>query len=204
MWKESKGFSPPTLFCSHRGRPWKHYTFSERLRKHAAEYKITPHQLRHMAGTVMVEGNLSADIIQAGLAYDERSSSEVYIDKTQNMRATALAAVSSALMDVQILSKSDTRNGIMGNIENNREAVRIDENNQVICPHCLHKFLIIKKDKAKNKQTKRVTKKHSNRQREWRNGRRARFRILWSNPWGFESPLPHHFFDYNNRLYRWL
>ena len=29
--------------------------------------------------------------------------------------------------------------------------------------------------------------------REWWNGRHARFRILWSNPWEFESPFPHQF-----------
>ena len=27
--------------------------------------------------------------------------------------------------------------------------------------------------------------------REWWNGRHARFRILWGNPWEFESPFPH-------------
>ena len=27
--------------------------------------------------------------------------------------------------------------------------------------------------------------------REWRNGRRAGFRILWGNPWEFKSPLSH-------------
>ena len=33
--------------------------------------------------------------------------------------------------------------------------------------------------------------------RIWRNGSRARLRIWWSNPWGFESLHPHFFFFTN-------
>ncbi len=29
--------------------------------------------------------------------------------------------------------------------------------------------------------------------RMWRNGSRARLRIWWRKPWGFESPHPHFF-----------
>lgn len=141
-WKKSAGFDVPTLFCSHRGRSWAHYTFSEQLRKRAPDHKITPHQVRHMAGTIMAEGNLSPDIIQAGLGHDDRASAEIYIDQTRAMRKTALAAVSDALDNIQILSKSDTENDNEIILANSEASFRIPKSTVVACPRCGHKHRI--------------------------------------------------------------
>lgn len=146
-WKKEKGFAPPTLFCSHRGRTWVHYTFSEQLRKHAPKYKITPHQLRHMAGTIMAEGNLSPDIIQAGLGHDDRSSAEVYIDQTTTMRKAALTAVSDALKKVKIKSKN-ARNILNANHNEGKPIqATVNKSRIITCPCCNAKILINKEIK---------------------------------------------------------
>lgn len=143
-WKLERGFSPPTLFCSHRGRRWTHYHFSEQLRKRAKDYKITPHQLRHMAGTIMAEGNLSPDIIQAGLGHSDRSSSEVYIDQTRAMRKTALAAVSKALGDSKKIATTDTQSARIASSEPESTTVKMTEDGRIVCPCCSCNILIEK------------------------------------------------------------
>lgn len=144
-WKKEKRFESPTLFCSHRGRTWKHDAFDEQLRKRAPTHKITPHQLRHMAGTIMAEGNLSPDIIQAGLGHDERSSAEVYIDQTKAMRQTALTAVTNALRNVQNVSKKNTLSPIMAKKEVEPVKAEYSEGESITCPCCSCKILPIKK-----------------------------------------------------------
>ncbi|MCD8352549.1 MAG: site-specific integrase [Planctomycetaceae bacterium] len=135
-WKREKGFTSETLFCSFRGRRWKHYHFSEQLRELAKGYDITPHQLRHMAGTIMAEGNLSPDLIQAGLGHEDRSSAEAYIDQTRTMRKTALRTVSAAIKKVQKKSKNDTRDGEEAENEQQSVEAKADENGIIICPCC--------------------------------------------------------------------
>ncbi|MCD8140473.1 MAG: site-specific integrase [Planctomycetaceae bacterium] len=137
QWKAEKGFTPPTLFCSHRGRPWKHYTFSEQLRRYSGDLHITPHQLRHMAGTIMAENNLSADIIQASLGHEHRVSSEQYIDQTSKMRYKALSVVAKNLHCK--CKKSRT----MSDNEGQPKTIRTNERQEATCPCCGCKLLVI-------------------------------------------------------------
>ncbi len=143
-WKQQQGFSSETLFCSHRGRPWVHYAFSEQLRKRASGYKVTPHQLRHMVGTIMAESNLSPDIIQAGLGHDDRSSAEVYIDQTAAMRGAALKVVPKALGVVDFLEIFDTKNDETDNTSTTPKEAKLNEDNEIVCPHCSCNIKIIK------------------------------------------------------------
>lgn len=141
-WKREKGFSPPTLFCSRRGRPWKHDTFSEQLRKRAKAYTITPHQLRHMAGTMMAEGNLSPDIIQAGLGHEDRSSAETYIDQTKAMRRRALKVVSESLENINKTSTSDPEFSLVRSASTPAVLGEVQTKLMLSCPDCGHNYSI--------------------------------------------------------------
>lgn len=141
-WRRGCEFSSPTLFCCNRGRPWKHYTFSEQLRERAKVYTITPHQLRHTAGRMMAEGNLSPDIIQAGLGHGDRSSAEAYIDQTRTMRRRALRAVSESLKNINKLSTSDPEFRIITSEACNGVTHKIQPKLEITCPDCDHKYSI--------------------------------------------------------------
>jgi len=77
------------LFLNSHGSRWNHTTFYAALKatwkKHPEAPRITPHQLRHMWGTLAASRNFSPDMIQAVLGHDDRSSAERYIDHTQEM-----------------------------------------------------------------------------------------------------------------------
>lgn len=136
----------PNIFINDRGTPWTKDTVNHKLeavRKASggALPKVTPHQLRHMVGTMLAENNYSPDMIQAGLGHDSRASAETYIDQTQKMRNEALAAVAGTLENVEKLYISDPKNGknepkahLKNSADNSSEKV-------VTCPECGCNFI---------------------------------------------------------------
>lgn len=119
--KAKREIDSPYLFTKDNGNPWKKDYFNNRLHLVAKEENerrrehneaqlpiITSHQLRHMAGTVGGENNLSPDQLQALLAQDSRQSSENYVDKTMGMRRFGMATLAKAISDVEKMYKNDT------------------------------------------------------------------------------------------------
>lgn len=121
------------LFVNSRGVAWNKGTYNNQLHHcldAAGMEKITPHQLRHLAGTVMAQSNLSPDIIQAGLGHESRKSAESYIDQTQSMRDQALAVVADFLQ---------IKGGFCANSTNSKQGGGDGddlEKPRVICPCC--------------------------------------------------------------------
>lgn len=152
QFKADNEIESPYLFTKRNGVAWKKDYFNHRLhrmvdrvnksRQKVAEKKgtayvplpqLTAHQLRHMAGTILAEQNVSADIIQAGLAHDSRASAESYIDQTQQMRDSALSTIAKAITDIQNLSKKSSETRISPHsVPESPKA----KNSQANCPLC--------------------------------------------------------------------
>ncbi len=156
-WRKGRGKDKVTvpittdrLFCNDRGIPWTKDTFNHKLSKIQAAANmttLTPHQLRHMVGTLAAEGGMSSKVIQALLAHDSEESARPYVDLTQRMRDMALTAVSGALGDVEKLYKTDMkqpRNPLTSASSSQHEATT---SHMTTCPCCGYKYMVdIKKE----------------------------------------------------------
>jgi integrase len=119
------------LFVTDRGRPWRKDTFHKQLIKIGAAHclpRITSHQLRHMAGTILAEENMSADIIKAGLAHETRASAESYIDQTQTMRDIALKTLDKKL------TKNNPCFVQTGQNDVDSSKAKVSEKERIVCP----------------------------------------------------------------------
>jgi integrase len=139
--KAGPNLESPLLFVTDRSRPWRKDTFHKQLIKIGAAHhlpRITSHQLRHMAGTILAEENMSADIIPAGLAHDRRASAEAYIDQTQAMRDIALKTPGKKL------SKFGTDLDQAGQNSGKHESAKNNITKHITCPFI---FAIFNKQK---------------------------------------------------------
>ena len=146
-WKEEHGFQKaPYLFCNIRGERWTSKSIGKRfgtiLDGKDGKPKVTAHQLRHMAGTIMGEKNLSIPTIMAALGHSNAASSQVYVDKTQTMRNSAMKTI------VKKLSKNDPSRDLPTIFLSDDDLAKIAEGVTVACPDCRSKLLIIKKKEA--------------------------------------------------------
>lgn len=136
------------LFCNARGRAWTKDSFNHKLQKvlrAAGLPAVTPHQLRHMFGTVLGESGFSVPQLQAALAHESPESSEVYVDKTATMRKDGLEAVAKALGVVQKLSKTDTKSGGTAGKESDGEGSDSGRQERFPCPILASIFNKLKK-----------------------------------------------------------
>ena len=144
-WKRKLKFSKsPYLFCNTVGGRWTSTTLGRRFNEEGKRRNLPPvtaHQIRHMAGTLMGEANLSENIIMAGLGHLDRKSTQVYVDKTQNMRRQALDILTKNL------PKKLPKNTKTRVILNQHQSAKITENIEISCPCCQHKLLLVKKIK---------------------------------------------------------
>lgn len=157
QWKVDHGFvGKPYLFCNARGEMWNSKSIGNRLGQIIEKEnnaikkaggtkflpKVTAHQLRHLAGTVLGNENFEVPTIMAALGHSNPASSQVYIDKTQTMRNKAMDSL------IKNLSKSDPQQHIL-TVEIDTERLEEIENGiDVDCPCCSAKLLIILKKKA--------------------------------------------------------
>lgn len=146
-WKDEHGFrDKPFLFCNVRGERWTPKSIGKRFGKildgKNGRPKLTAHQLRHMAGTIMGEKNLSVPTIMAALGHSNAASSQVYVDKTETMRESAMKTI------VKKLSKNVPKTDLPTIFLDDDKLAKIAEGVVVACPDCRGKLLIIKKKEA--------------------------------------------------------
>jgi integrase len=121
------------IFLNANGSPWDHRTFHHALRRvfHGPP-PVTPHQLRHLWGTLAAEANFSPDMIQAALGHTDRRSAESYVDHTQAMRDRVAISVLATLMP---------QNDGTSTVSNRPTSSPIAAcPTSVTCPACGHKF----------------------------------------------------------------
>lgn len=146
-WKAKHKFSKcPYLFCNLVGNRWTSTTFGRYVKKVCGKKEnklsgITPHQLRHLAGTILGEENLSVNIIMAGLGHADQKSSHIYVDKTAGMRAKAMDVL------IQNLYKNNPKRPLDIVDVDCSKLGKTGENVEITCPCCERKFLIRQKIK---------------------------------------------------------
>lgn len=106
--------------------------------------QVTPHQLRHMAATILGEENFEVDTIGAALGQKGRRSSERYVDKTQKMRTIALSRVAKVLANSQIIRKYGSGSGKSRESGGSFADENDSQNKYHVCPQRDHKFLYLK------------------------------------------------------------
>lgn len=158
-WKKGRGKKKTTMpittthvFCNDRGNPWTKDTFNFKLQK-ILENKglphVTPHQLRHMAGTLMGESGLSEVVIQATLDHEEPETTAIYTDKTQKMRNTGLRTLANALANVEKMYILDKERALSGSDEGISIPTDSGPERFIPCPFILSIFNNFK-DKGRN------------------------------------------------------
>lgn len=139
-YKADKDISSPYIFVNSRGNPWNKSSFRlamQRTRKaNRSLPKITPHQLRHLHGTIAAELGLSPDQIAAGLGHADRRTSEHYIHRGRSMADQTASAVATYLTHErkQFSHKSQAIPTL--------PTLSADFHNPLVCPHCGGKFCL--------------------------------------------------------------
>tara|TARA_R100001530_G_scaffold135897_2_gene114427 strand:+ start:5480 stop:6661 length:1182 start_codon:yes stop_codon:yes gene_type:complete len=135
------------IWPNQNGREWSSNRFCKRLTrrtKSAEVVHVTPHQLRHMFGTVAAELNYSPDMIQAAMGHDTRASAEVYVDHHQRMADEVSKSVSEFVTQLSQLSPESVSPSIP------EPHIPSPSLNFVTCPCCNHKFIPDKKKASKS------------------------------------------------------
>ena len=133
--KRATGMTSDLVFVTQRGHRWDNRYWSRNLKRycrlHGVPYR-TPHQLRHMVGSLAAEAGLSADVIQAMMGHQKRSTSERYIHHGQGLADAGFAALHRTCFAHNDAQAGDTGGcGVVG-----RDAQR----RTLVCPRCGHKF----------------------------------------------------------------
>lgn len=155
-YRKRTGANLNNVFCTMRGRPWNKQSFNNALKRKldkTAYAKISSHQLRHMAGTILASKNLSADMIQAALAHDSRESGEEYIDQTMDMRSTSMTVLADSVLTdpkamfdlVKKRSKISPKRSKTETIDEANTTTMINEKKLIDCP-CGHYKILVNKD----------------------------------------------------------
>lgn len=142
-YKGRNGIRSDFVFVNSRGNAWNRHTYRTALAYYAKEAgapHVTPHQLRHLWGTLAASANFSPDMIQAGMGHESRASAEQYIHHTQRMADEVSTAV-VRLLD-QARAGTDRTHSDRPNDEpppaGDRD--RPQSPASVVCPHCGRKF----------------------------------------------------------------
>lgn len=100
--KIGRGKRSDYVFLNLRGNPWNSETLSKAVKKVWGGVPglplVTLHQFRHTFGTAAGQ-RFGVDMVQAGLGHSSRRSSEVYVDKTVEMRDLVGREVRGVLAD---------------------------------------------------------------------------------------------------------
>ena len=135
--------SSPYIFLTSLGTRWTRTSFYHLLETTWDSVpecpRITPHQLRHMAGTIAGELGYSQKQIQSFLGHSDVRSAEFYVDQTQQMSDAVSSSLGHYLLarDTFVTLPSIDSTHLTPPV-----ATSVDEQPRpATCPHCGHKFL---------------------------------------------------------------